>query len=271
MTVSTMVLPEAMLTPDVRPGVEHLVTEDDTPVDNLFSEKQQRLLTEPLYASWPGPGQGRPFLAMANVGLFYAVEQPPFVPDMLLSLNVRCPADLWPKSHRSYFMWEYGKSPDVVIEIVSNRRGREDSDKLEGYAQIRVPYYAIFDPECMLSGEILRVFELQRFAYRPLEDPVLLPGIGLGLRQWYGVFEEHDNSWLRWVDTDGQLIATGAERAEHARQQAEHARQQAEHARQQAEHAKQQAEHAEQRAEHAEQRAGKLAEQLRRLGAAPEA
>jgi Uma2 family endonuclease len=257
MTVSTVVLPEATLTPDVRPGVEHLATEDDTPVDNLFSEKQQRLLTEPLYASWPGPGQGRPFLAMANVGLFYAVEQPPFVPDMLLSLNVRCPADLWPKSHRSYFMWEYGKPPDVVIEIVSNRRGREDSDKLEGYAQIRVPYYAILDPECMLSGEVLRVFELQRFAYRPLEDPVLLPGIGLGLRRWYGVFEAHDNSWLRWVDTDGQLIATGAERAEHTKQQAEHA--------------KQQADQAMQRAEQAEQRAGKLAEQLRRLGAAPEA
>src|SRR5262245_10523816 len=28
-----------------------LVTEDDTPVDNIFSERQQRLLTEPLYAT----------------------------------------------------------------------------------------------------------------------------------------------------------------------------------------------------------------------------
>ena len=189
MTVSTMAPPEATLASDVRPDVEHLVTEDDTPVDNLFSEKQQRLLTEPLYASWPGPGQGRPFLAMANVGLFYAVEQPPFVPDMLLSLDVRCPAKLWPKSHRSYFMWEYGKPPDVVIEIVSNRRGGEDTEKLRGYAQIRVPYYAIFDPECMLSDEVLRVFELQRFTYRPLDDPVPLPGIGLGLRQWHGVLK----------------------------------------------------------------------------------
>jgi hypothetical protein len=134
----------------------------------------------------------------------------------------------------------------------------------------------------MLSDEILRVLELQRYTYRPLDDPILLPGIGLGLQQWHGVFEDHDNTWLRWVDTDGQLIATGAERAEHAKQQAEHAKQQAEHAKQQAEHAKQQAEHAKQQAEHAkqqaehakqqaEQRAEKLAEQLRRLGAAPEA
>ncbi len=33
------------------PDVSHLITEDDTPVDNLFSEKQQRLLTRPLYVT----------------------------------------------------------------------------------------------------------------------------------------------------------------------------------------------------------------------------
>ena len=33
-----------------------MVTEDDTPVDNWFSEKQRRLLVDPLYASWQGPG-----------------------------------------------------------------------------------------------------------------------------------------------------------------------------------------------------------------------
>jgi len=36
------------LPPELWPEVEHLVTEDDTPVDNIFSEKQQRLLTESL-------------------------------------------------------------------------------------------------------------------------------------------------------------------------------------------------------------------------------
>jgi len=47
-----------------------LVTEDDTPVDNIFSERQQRLLTEPLYATAQFPGGERPFIALANVGLF---------------------------------------------------------------------------------------------------------------------------------------------------------------------------------------------------------
>src|SRR5665213_3506410 len=97
---------------EVGPAIDHLVTEDDAPVDNVFSEKQQRLLTEALHSSWPGPGEGRPFVAMANVGLFYAVRLPPVVPDALLSLNVALPADVRPKSARSYFTWEYGKAPE---------------------------------------------------------------------------------------------------------------------------------------------------------------
>ena len=62
------------------PDVETIVTEDDAPVDNLPSEKQQRLLTEALYSSWAGPGEGRPFLVAANVGIFHMVRRPPLVP-----------------------------------------------------------------------------------------------------------------------------------------------------------------------------------------------
>jgi hypothetical protein len=65
---------------EMLPEVEHLITEDDTPVDNLPSEKQQRLLTEPLYSSWTGPGEGRTFLVAANVGVFYMLRSPAIVP-----------------------------------------------------------------------------------------------------------------------------------------------------------------------------------------------
>ena len=242
--------PLTALPAELRPCVENLVTEDDTPVDNLFSEKEQRLLTEPLYASWPGPGEDRPFLAMSNVGLFFAIEQPPYVPDMLLSLDVRCPADLWPKRNRSYFVWEYGKPPDVIVEVVSNRKGGEDTYKLAGYSRIRVPYYAIFDPDHLLSDEELRVYELQRLDYRLLDESTVLPGVGLGLTLWPGIYEGHENTWLRWIDMNGQLIATGAEQARDAKQQARHA---------------------EEQARHAEERAARLAEQLRELGVEPEA
>lgn len=142
------------------PSIKHLVTEDDTPVDNIFSEKQQRLLTEPLYSSWAGPGEERSFLALANVGLFYGLHEPPLVPDVLLSLDVQAPADPWPKANRSYFLWEYGKPPEVVIEIVSNREGEEAGRKLETYTRIGIPYYVIFDPLEQLDLGVLQVYQL---------------------------------------------------------------------------------------------------------------
>ena len=84
---------------------------------------------------------------MSNVGLFFDVHRPPLVPDVLLSANVVRPADFRAKRHRSYFTWEYGKPPDVVIEVVSNREGGEDTEKLDVYAEVGVRDYAIFDPD----------------------------------------------------------------------------------------------------------------------------
>ena len=99
-------------------------------MDNVLPEKQMRLLTEPLYSCWTCPYGQQSFVAMANVGLFFDVNRPPLVPDVLSSTNVERPANLHAKRYRSYFTWEYGKPPDVVIEIVSNREGGEDTIKL---------------------------------------------------------------------------------------------------------------------------------------------
>ena len=211
--------PPQVLPVVLQPAVDHLVTEDDTPVGNVFSEKQQRLLTEPLYSSWAALGQQRSFVAMSNVGLFFAVRQPPLVPDALLSMDVELPADLQPKSHRSYFVWEYGKAPDVVIEVVSNREGGEDREKLAAYARVGVRYYAIFDPERLLTPEVLRGYRLDATEFHKMDAPIWLPGVGLGLRIWQGRYEDHDNTWLRWVDVSGTPLLTGHERAERLAEQ----------------------------------------------------
>jgi hypothetical protein len=199
---------------EVRPVVDNMVTEDDVPVDNVFSEKQQRLLTEPLFSSWSGPGDERRFVAMANVGLFYATRRPPLVPDSLLSLDVELPADMQLKTSRSYFLWEYGKAPEVVIEVVSNREGGEDTDKLTAYEKIGIRYYVIYDPDRMLSSETLRVYRLEALKFQRVEEPIWLPDVGLGLRIWNGRYEDLDHAWLRWVDSSGRPVPTGHERAE---------------------------------------------------------
>ncbi len=254
-------LPQGPLPPELWPNVEHLVTEDGKPVDNIFSEKQMRLLTEPLYASWRTK---TPFLALSNVGLFYSTRVPPYVPDALLSLNVQAPENLFPKSNRSYFVWEYGKVPDVVIEIVSNREGNEDGDKLLGYARIGIPFYIIYDPGEFLRGEKLRFFELRGGRYDQIQGEVhLMPSIGLGVTVWNGSFEGHADQWMRWTDLDGNLIATGTERADAETQRAD-----AETQRAVAE--SQRADVERERADEERRRVVNLAEQLRRMGIEPE-
>jgi len=207
-----------------------IITEDDTPVDNIFSEKQQRLLTEPLYNSTAELGAlaDRPFFALANVGLFYAMKQPPLVPDMMLSLDVEVhPTDLWEKQNRSYFMWHFGKPPEVVIEIVSNTKGHEADEKLRDYARIRVTYYVIFDPQRLIQPELVRVYKLYAGVYKlvkPVKDRWHLSQVGLDLTLWTGLFEDNVATWLRWANTSGKLIRTGGERADsevEARREAE--------------------------------------------------
>lgn len=205
------------------PDVTHLTTEDDEPVDNLFSEKQQRLLTEPLFTSWVGPGEDRKFLACANVGVFNRARHPPVVPDMLLSFDVEAHPDIWKKEHRSYMVWEFGKPPDLVVEIVSNKIGGEQSDKKIKYALMRVMYYVVFDPERLLSDELVTIYHLGGLSYRRYEG-LQLPDYQLGLTLWQGEFEGFHHQWLRWTDEHGNLILTGKEQAERERAEKERER-----------------------------------------------
>jgi Uma2 family endonuclease len=251
------------------PDISHIVIEDDQPVDNFRSEKQQRLLTEVLYSSWVNPTGSERFIVAANVGVFYSIGLPPLVPDVFLSLDTSMPDDWREKKHRTYFTWEFGKAPDVVIEIVSNREGKELGSKLQDYARMAVGYYAVFDPLQLLGTQILRTYQLAVRHYIEMES-FWLEEVGLGLTLWEGVFEGKQDIWLRWCDNDGNILPTGAERAQQAEQLAQQAQQQALISEQRAETAEQRAETAEQRAETAEQRAERLAAQLRALGIDPD-
>ena len=203
--------PRYPIPPEEIPNIDELVIEDDEPVESFFVEKQYRLLTEPLYASWKP--EGHAFLAASNVGLFYSNKIPPLVPDVMLSLDVPVGRSLKQKENNSYFTWIMGKPPDVVIEVVSDRSGGEEDFKLEEYAKIGVPSYVIFDPDEHLRGGALRAFHLVRGAYRSRKAS-WLPRVGLGLKLWEGTFEGMTRSWLRWCDREGSVVSTGEERAE---------------------------------------------------------
>ncbi|MEH2114019.1 Uma2 family endonuclease [Nostoc sp.] len=227
MSESITLTDAGLLPEDLLPDVSLLVTEDDEPLDNLPSEKQQRLLTETLYSSWNGASNAQGFLVAANVGLFTTGKQPPIVPDVFLSLDVQIAENWWEKKHRSYFFWEFGKPPEVVIEIVSNREGNETGRKLLEYARMRIMYYIIFDPSRQLGGEVLQMYELRGRQYIATSEQWLTE-VELGLCLWEGAYEGKRDVWLRWCDAEGNVISTGAERAQQEREAKETALQRAE-------------------------------------------
>jgi hypothetical protein len=136
-----------------------------------------------------------------------------------------------------------------VVEIVSNTEGHELDEKLRHYARLDVSYYVVYDPQHLLMEDTLRVHERgfgRRYRRR---DDYNLPDVGLSLTFWEGAYEDGQGSWLRWCDSQGKMIPTGAERAE---REAERAVQ------------------AEERAEREAERAARFAAKLRELGVDPD-
>jgi len=199
----------SILDPSQFPDISGLVLEDDTPLDSFINEKQQRLLTTVFY-SGADTGITVPLIAAANVGLFNSVRQPGIAPDVFLSLNISDAEDWWQRQVRYYLFWEFGKPPEVVIEIVSPTPGNELGNKLIDYARMRIMYYVVYDPLRQLGNNVLRVFELQGKSYIPKDD-AFFAEVGLGVTLWEGEFENINATWLRWCYPNGTPIPTGDE------------------------------------------------------------
>lgn len=252
------------------PNTDHLITEDGQPVDGFYSERQMRLLAESLTASWK---PGRPFIVGANVGIFYINENPAIVPDVFVSVDVKTDPDYSSKAGKSYLLWNKGKPPDIVIEVVSNAEGNELTEKRRIYAQnVRAPYYVVWDPEEYLKGERLQVFILMGRSYQPTPT-AWFPELGLGLKPWQGEYAQSAGEWLRWIDGADNFLPCGEELFDlktSAEMEADAARRKAEAATKQAEGAREQAEAARKQSEMEKQRADRMAAKLRELGLDPD-
>jgi Uma2 family endonuclease len=210
---------------------ESLVTEDDEPVDNLFSERQQKLLTDTLYASWKVK---RPFLACANVGIYKEPSRIPIVPDMFLSMDVRPAKDIWKKKNRCYMIGVFGKAPELVVEVVSNKVGNERGSKYQRYEEMEIQYYVIFDPEHHIFKTSLHAYQLQNgkyvaYPWKQIQTQgVWLSGLNLGLKVHNAIYQRMDTEWLLWYDQNGTILHSGEEKARLALQRAENEFQRAE-------------------------------------------
>ena len=218
-SIATQYPPPVPLTvpPEDEPDYEKLIVQDDTPVDSIYAEKLMRFLVAPLRGGWPKLYPDRCMLPLANVGLFYAKNQLPVVPDVMVSLDVEASNDVRQKPNRSYFAWVFGKMPDVTVEIVSNTQGEELGIKFGLYARLGIPYYIVWDPEHFLTGQSLSCFSLRDKKYQ--ENGPWLPGVGIGVKEWSGEYEGVTSNWLRWCDKDGNILMTAEEQVARLREQ----------------------------------------------------
>lgn len=233
---------------------ESLITEDDEPVDSMYSERQMRILADSLYTSWD---YKKPFLACANVGVFEKRPKKimPIVPDMFLSLDVSPAKDFWKKKNRCYMISVFGKPPELVVEIVSNKVGNENSSKLRIYASMGIKYYVIFDPELHLFKTKLHVYELKNgryvaFPWRDInKNGAWFKDLKLGLRIEKGLFHAMNTEWLTWFDDKGNTLYTGEEKARRAQAKAESVEKEVENERKKADNERKKAEKEHKRAE----------------------
>jgi len=131
-------------------------------------------------------------------------------PDFFVVLDV-------PKGDRlSWVVWEEGKAPNVVIELLSPSTAIKDKTikKLTYQNDVRVPEYFWFDP---LNSTDLEGFRLENGVYQPLvfdsQSRLISQQLELALVRWQGSYRDVDAVWLRWQTLDGELLPTSYENA----------------------------------------------------------
>ena len=154
-----------------------------------------------------------------------------------------------PKTERlSWVVWEEGKPPDVVIELLSETTANNDKNqkKLIYQNQMRVSEYFWYDP---FNPNDFAGFDLNSGAYQQIalneKNQLVSKVLDLALVRWEGNYRGVDATWLRWATLDGELFPTSQEMVIITQQRADEIEQIAEQEKQRAEQEKQRAEQAE--------------------------
>jgi hypothetical protein len=190
----------------------------DDPVDNFEQPLLAEALREALGLISPTQLVATNFGLVATVNGQTVVKAPDwlFVPDV-----IPLPKG---KLRKSYTPYKEGALPEIVMEFLSDEDGREYDHnprwpygKWFFYEQIlKVPVYAIFNP---LDGA-LEVYQLKSGRYqsqKPDENErYWIDSLELFLGVWQGSRADStkEGYWLRWWDTNDNLLLWGKEASE---------------------------------------------------------
>ncbi|MDC0832574.1 Uma2 family endonuclease [Geitlerinema sp. CS-897] len=224
-----------------------LIFDDGEPLESNRHRIAMNLLIRSLQQAWRDRDD---YFTGGNMFVYYSRQQAlnrDFRgPDFFVVLNVD-----GTRSRQGWVIWEEeGRYPDVIVELMSPSTAKVDRGvKKELYSQtFHTRNYFIYDPfdENSLEGWQLD----KQFNYQPLEPQengwLWCETLGFWLGTWQGTIARETAIWLRFYDTEGNVVPLPEEAAQ------------------------QQAEEAQQQAEEAQQRAERLAARLRELGEDPD-
>jgi Uma2 family endonuclease len=219
-------MPEAALIEPVAPCIFVPPTQDELPCDDGMPMETERhklqmdLLIYPL-KPWINRQPEGGYVG-GNMFVYFSLEQVRNQdfrgPDVLVALEV-------PRGERkSWVVWEEGKGPDVVIELLSEKTAQEDKGRKKRVYQnqLRVAEYFWFDP---FDPDDWAGFELQHGVYHALspdaQGRLISRRLDLALIRWQGVYADVEATWLRWATLEGDLLPTAQEVAEREQQRAD--------------------------------------------------
>ncbi|HEY9622485.1 MAG TPA: Uma2 family endonuclease [Crinalium sp.] len=194
---------------ELPPTQADLPYDDDEPMESARHTAQMDLLTDALI---PWLAQRDDGFVGGNMFVYYSLAQvrnKDFKgPDVFVVLGV-------PKGERkSWVVWEEGKAPDVVIELLSDSTAAADKNakKLIYQNQMRVPEYFWYDP---FNPEDWTGFSIQQRVYQPLVEndrhQLVSGSLGLALQRWQGQYKGIEATWLRWATLEGDILLTPEE------------------------------------------------------------
>ena len=233
----------------VLPTQDDLPSSDGIPMETERHRKQMEILINSLE-----PWLGKRGYVGGNMFVYFSLQRIKNKdfrgPDVFVTLDVSN------KERKSWVVWEEEKkSPDIIIELLSESTAQEDKTiKKNVYQnQLKVSEYFWFDP---YNPDDFQGFKLKSGIYEELpflNESFTCKQLGLKLSLWRGVYKNIDTVWLRWFTLDGELLLLPDEaEAQRADAEAQHAAQE------------------KQRADLAEQRAERLAQLLREQGIDPD-
>lgn len=212
------------------PSAEDLPDSDDTPVDNELQDLIPGLLKTILALIW---SERMDWFFGVDMGIYYDPDKPAIVPDGFLSIGV--PRIIDSDLRLSYVLWEEQKLPIMVLEVVSQTRRGEYTQKKQEYAELGILYYVIYNP-LRKRKQRLEVYKLENGKYQLLPgEAVWLSEINLGIGREEGKYQGITREWLYWYDEQGKRYLTAEELLQQERERSEFERQRAEFERKKAE------------------------------------